>query len=692
MSGILDYAIPGIPYGCGFALLAVGLVLTYRATGVFNLAFGAQAFVSAFAYDLLNQYEHWSQPAAFAVAVLVIAPALGLALDRFLFRYIPTASVTAKVVSSLGLFIAIPQAVPIFFGTQVRYRIGYLWLSPTKVYFTLFSSPVNGAAISTTVLSVVVVAAVMALFRWTSAGLRMRAVVESRRLAELEGVNSARVAAGAWALSSLLAGLSGVLTLPQTNSIDPTSTLQFTNLLVAGMTAAALASMRSIPGAFAGGVGLGVLESLLVKFMPPGSVLATGLKPSLPFIILVIVLLANPNLRGLEHSADPLANVDPPPPPPAVAVRDHRLDVPITWGWRALVVGFAASLLTWIPLNWVFPLGQGLVFSVMFLSITLITGMSGQLSLCQAAFAAVGSFGAGQLAMHLGFPILLGMVVGGAMAAAVGALISLLVIRVSGLLLTLVTLAFALFGDNVLFQFSWSGGGAAGLHVPRPQIGSLNFANDRYFAVLLMVILGICMLLVLFVQRGTYGRYLAAMRGSPTGAASLGINLTRAKIVIFTLSAGIAGMGGALYGSIQQSVAPADFSYVLSLVFVVVVITTGSRTVEGAVQAGMGYAVIAYLLTQYVPRRLVGIEPILFALGALTYAQHPEGIVEYQKTKWLTRTSRALAAWDARRARASGLPPEGVSGPGGIGAPGARPGVAPAGAPPVGLPTEALGG
>ena len=95
MSNFLNYAIPGVPQGCEYALIAVGLVLTFRATGVFNLAFGAQAFVGAFAYDLLNQYQNWPQWAAFIVAVMVISPALGLTLDRFLFRHIPTASTTA---------------------------------------------------------------------------------------------------------------------------------------------------------------------------------------------------------------------------------------------------------------------------------------------------------------------------------------------------------------------------------------------------------------------------------------------------------------------------------------------------------------------------------------------------------------------------------------------------------------------
>jgi ABC-type branched-subunit amino acid transport system permease subunit len=165
---------------------------------------------------------------------------------------------------------------------------------------------------------------------------------------------------------------------------------------------------------------------------------------------------------------------------------------------------------------------------------------------------------------------------------------------------------------------------------------------------LVFVILLLCIALVRFVQHGTTGRYLAAIRGSPTAAAGLGINLTLAKFVVFALSAGLAGLGGALYGSSQGPVSPSDFNYAFSLVWVVVVITTGSRTVEGAVQAGMAFTIIAQILT-HLPARFGGIEIVLFALGALSYAAHPEGIVEYQKSQWLRRASRALEAWDERR-------------------------------------------
>ncbi len=657
MSNFLNYAIPGIPQGCEYGLMAVGLVLTFRATGVFNLAFAAQAFVAAFAYDLLNQYQHWPQWAAFIVAVLVISPGIGLALDRFLYRHIPTASVTAKILSSLGVLIAIPLLIPIIFGSATRTQIAYVWLNPQTVYFTLYKTPLDGTTIATTVITVVVVLGLVALFRWSNIGLQMRAVVESRRLAQLEGVNSAAVAATAWGLSSALAGLAGVLMLPQSQTLDPTQVISFTTLLVTGLTAAALASFKSIPKALLWSIALGIAQNLLVWVLPSGSVLQTGVAPALPFVVLVIVLLVNPKLRDLDKSTDPLASVDPPLPPPSVQIRDRRLDLPTKWGWRFLLVGFIVSALTWLPDNWVFPFSQGMAFSIIFLSITLITGMAGQLSLCQVTFAGVGGFAAGQLAMHFGIPILLGALIGGTLAAAVGVIIALPALRLSGLPLTLVTLAFAIFADQVLFQYNWSGAGDTGIPtVPRPgSILGISFASpdgDSHFLILLMIILALCMGAVALVQRGTVGRNLAAMRGSEVGTSSLGISLTRAKVTVFALSAGLAGIGGAMFASVQTTESASDFNYVLSLAYVVAVITTGATTVEGAVQAGVGLAVIEQLLN-YLPSRLNGIQFVLFAFGTLTYAAHPEGVLEYQKTRWMNRVARLFKMWDERRGRST---------------------------------------
>ena len=215
-------------------------------------------------------------------------------------------------------------------------------------------------------LTVIVVGALMAMFRWTALGLKMRAVVESRRMSQLEGVNSEAVSGAAWAMSSLLAGLAGVLLLPLSPVLSATNPLQFTSLLVAGLTAAAVASMTSIPVALIASIGLGVIENLISGYLP-GGVLATAATSVFPFAILVGALLLNPGLRHLDKSSDPMSSVDPPPAPPAMTVRDRRLDAPTKWGFRILVVAFIVSSLTWVPGVWVTGLATGETLSIVFL-------------------------------------------------------------------------------------------------------------------------------------------------------------------------------------------------------------------------------------------------------------------------------------------------------------------------------------
>jgi branched-subunit amino acid ABC-type transport system permease component len=640
MSTFLSYAVPGIPFGCTYAIVAMGLVLTYRTTGVFNFAFGAQAFVSAFTYTVLvgRGVPVWP---AFVVSVVVLAPVLGWVLDRFLFRRIAPTNTTAKLVSAVAVFVALPELVTLIFGSATRFSPPTLFLNPSLVYFHLFSTPINGLEYETVIVTAAVVVVVNAVLR-SRLGLTIRAAVESPRLLQLEGVRSDRVLSATWMGSSLMAGLAGVLLAPQY------PTLQFNDyavLLVAALVAAALGNLANVPLALVGGILLGVVEGLGSGYFPSSSVWHTGLLPAIPFLLLAVLLVARGRLRGLEVSEDPLAGCDPPPPMPITATRGPELDRVIKLGGRALAVGAVVSVLTWVPGNWAFTLTTGLVYSIIFLSITLITGMGGEVSLCQATFAGVGAFIAAQLAVHHGVPILLGAVIGALGALVVGALGALPALRLRGLPLALLTLALALLADNAVFPYSWAGGPATGLDVPRPQIGSVNLAttSSKGFFVLVLLVLVACAIGVKLVQRATVGRYLDALRASPIGAESVGINPSAAKVFVFALSAGLAGLGGALYASLQQSITPADFNYQFSLIFVVVVVTTGVRTVEGAIQAGIGFVVVQQLLS-YLPGRWGsgGLAIVFFALAALTYAGHPEGVVEYEKRVWTERFERWL--------------------------------------------------
>lgn len=636
MNQLLGYVIYGLPYGCVFALLGMGLVLTYQTSGVFNLAFGAQAYASALVFYVCVN-AGWPSWAAFLAAVVVGAPLLGIVMDRGLYRFVRTKPVLVKLVAALGMLIAIPAVLQIVFGAGERVNPPALWLSPSHVYLNIAGAAINGTELSTVIVTGAAALLLSLMFHFTQIGLRMRAIAESPRMVQLAGINAERVEMSSWMLSSFLAGLAGVMLAPIFGDLQP---LNFTDLLVAAVAAAAAGSLTSLPFTFWGGIGLGVLEEVLGGYLPSGSILSSGLRPSLPFVVLLALLLLLPGLRRRwGRSSDPLAACDPPPAAIASTVRDPALRLGSRLG--AAVVGGAlvVSALTWITGNWVFTLSQGLALGIIFLSLVLLTGMSGQISLCQMSFAGVGAFTAGQLASH-NVSVLVGILVGGLAAAAVGAVVALPALRLGGLALALATLAFGLLADNIGFQFSWSGNGQSGLSIPRPQLGPINFSGDRAYFVLVLVVLLVAMALVAAIRRGTTGRQLAALRGSELAAASIGVNPARAKIIAFSLSAGLAGIGGGLYGSLDQSVSASDFNTLISLVLVVVVATTGVYTVEGAVEAGLAYVLVNTVLTSNLPPPWQNLLELFFGAGAVLYVLHPEGAIEYLKRVVLERLSR----------------------------------------------------
>jgi ABC-type branched-subunit amino acid transport system permease subunit len=250
----------------------------------------------------------------------------------------------------------------------------------------------------------------------------------------------------------------------------------------------------------------------------------------------------------------------------------------------------------------------------------------------------VGAFTAAQLASHLGLSLLVGGLVGAVAGGLVAVVLAVASLRLRGLGLALMTIAAALFFDSAIFpQVSTSNGGPLSLQPKWVGLGILNPDGHAFF-VMAMVVLVVCVTGLLLVRKGTTGRYLAAMRGSETAAAGLGINLTWQRVLIFGLSGVVAALGGTLLTIQQQSVTAEGFSYEFSLAFVVIVVTTGVSTVEGAINAGFGFVVIQQLLT-YLPARLGGdsLVFVLFAFGAINYAAHPEGVLEFQKRRWTLR-------------------------------------------------------
>jgi branched-chain amino acid transport system permease protein len=670
----LQYAIQGIPMGCVFALLAVCLVLNYRTSGVFNLAFAAQAYASAALFYVLRREQGWALVPAVLVAVVALGVVLAVVLDRGLYRHQRTATPLAKLVTSLGLLVAIPQLVLLLIGSQSKVNPPPLWpardvgdlLWPEGSRYVL-----DAGQIATLITTGVVVVGLALLLARTDTGLRMRAVVESPRLLELQGIDAERVALGSWVLSSLLASLAGVLLAPLFAQLNPQD---FFTLLTAALAACVVANLTSITGALLGGLGLGVLQAELAGFMPTNSVLTTGLRPSLPFVVLFLLLVGRRSVRGRRAAGDPLAGVDPPPPPAVGDIRPRWMTIG-TFGTAVVAVTGGVALCAWVLDDfWVGLVTAGTCLSVVLLSIVLTTGVGATISLCQGAFAAIGAFTTAQLVQH-DLPVMIAMGAGAAVAAAVGAALGMPVIRLPGIYAALATLAFALMFQAVLVPLGWVSGGSTPLRVPRPVILGVHLTSDLGYLILAAVCVALLGLAVVLVRQGTTGRFLDAVRSSEDAAAAIGVNATRQRLVVFVAGAAIAGFGGGLIASYTgEANYDQSFSFFFSLVWVVLVITAGSRKVQAAVFGGLSFFLVPQLLEELFsrvdwlqPEWALGVAFVLFGLGALTYARHPEGVIEAQTSAIVRRVGRRRAARTEDAARHGGPPAggDGTTGPGG---------------------------
>jgi branched-chain amino acid transport system permease protein len=654
----------GVPPGAVFALIAVGFVLAYKTSGVFNLAFGAQAYASAVVYFQARNEWEWGMLPAFLLSVVVLAPLIGVVLEWAIFRHLRTASAVSKLVVTIGLSIAVPNLVDLLIGFEALAGVTPEGIVPdgAGVYYDPFGVyPWSRDELMMMGVGLVMVLVLGALFRFSAIGLQMRAVVESPRMTELNGIAADRVSAFAWALSSLFAGLAGVLIAPRFNTL---SAPDFLDLVLVGVTAAAIGRLVSLPGALAGGLALGIGVALFDTFLPRWTddltwlrPIQQNLRPALPFVVLFGALVLVPSLRRAREAGDPMSGVDPPSAAALPAATDARRVLVQRLVGTAVLVTVGTVVFTRADDSWMFLITQAVVLSIIYLSITVLTGLAGQISLCQGALAAIGAYTVFQLVDRYDLSAIAAALIGGLISAAVGALISWPIRRLSGIWVAIATLAFAFFFDAVLVPQSWVGGTTfGGTQVPRPVIGPWDFASDKAFLVLAVVVLGIVGRGVVHIRQGTMGRTFKALRGSEVAAQSIGISPARARMSAFAISGFIAGLGGALLAIHQGNVNYANnFSPFAALFWVVLVVTLGARTVEGAVTAGGAFTLFDAVILRGTflgwilrsPERIPDFFPIsgkwrfvLFGLGTIQFARNPEGIIEARKRKAALKATR----------------------------------------------------
>ncbi|MEU6752183.1 branched-chain amino acid ABC transporter permease/ATP-binding protein [Spirillospora sp. NPDC046719] len=538
MQDLIPFLISGLATGAVYGLIGSGLVVTYKTSGIFNFGHGALATVAAYCFYWLHVDLGLGWQASAAVTVLVAGPLMGLLMELIARRLAPQ-RVPMKIVGTAGLILLVQGLGTIKYGPDAISVDGFLPKSEDS--FAVGSVNVQYKFLFTAVIALVAVAALWALFRYTRIGLAMRAVVDDPDLLAVKGVSPVGVRRAAWLIGSTFAALSGVLLLPLVG-LEP---IALTFLVVTAFGAAAIGAFTSVPLTFLGGLALGVATDVSKNYVLDVSWLA-GLPASLPFVILVAALLVMPRRKLMAASL-----IERRPPLQWHAPwRARALAAVVVVGVLATVPAFAGTKLTFYIV--------ALTQVVMFMSLGLLVRTSGQVSLCHAAFGAIGAVAFSQFAVDHGLPWLLALLLGALVVVPVGALVALPALRLSGVFLALATLGFGLMVERLFYPLDWMFTPlSTGRAMPRPSFAQSDDAF--YFFVLAIVV--VCGVAVVAAERARIGRMLRGMAEAPTAVSTAGLSISVTKLIVFCVSAFMAGVSGILYGSALHSAGTTDPHY-----------------------------------------------------------------------------------------------------------------------------------
>ena len=604
---MFSYIVIGLFTGAVYALAAMGLVFNYKITGIFNFAFGAIAMFCAFTFSELRDVLGISQWYSLPIVLLGLAPLIGVLLAR-LVRPLTAAPAEIQIVVSLGVLAFFQALVPIVYGGEAR---GLRSIFPTSTFKVGARLHVGYDQLATLLIAIGVGIGLWVLLRRTKFGMATRAVVDNRDLSALAGVGSETISRVAWVLSCAFAGLVGILL----SSFEGLDVFVLVLLVIYAFAPAVQGKLMSLPIAFVAAMAFGVVESILTKYGSVGFV--ADIESSIPAAWLFILLVGyGKRLTEVRSSSRPLRS----PPPRRIG--------PSTVTAGAIVVGIGLALPALLRPAQLGDVTIGVIFASIAITLVVLTGWAGQISLAQFSFVGIGAFTAGHLAGTHGGNFLPAALLGALIAVPVGVIVGLPSLRLSGLYLALATMAFALLMDNLIFTLPSISGGSTGMHIHRPALGPWSFASTTSFYYLCLFVLGVYAIAAALLRRGPIGRRLQMINDSPIAASTFGVSLTLTKLMTFALCAAAAAFAGALFGAARLSVSPTDFSFNASLALLLLVVLGGRSLVAGALVAGAVFAAQLFIhqpsIEQYIP---LGV-----AVGVIGIANNPEGpIVLTQK-------------------------------------------------------------
>ncbi len=591
MDQYLLFAIIGLGFGCIYAAISMGVVITYRGTGVINFATGAMAMWGAYVYDQLERTGHLVLPVAviphrikladdlpfvvsFVLAVLSCS-LIGLAVHVLVFRPLRKAPILAKVVASVGVLLLIQALVTLQFGSTPRAVPGIL---PNKVV-SFGDISFARDRLWLTLIVAIVAAAMWAYFRYTRLGLATRAAAENERAVALARYSPQMLAGSTWVLSSTVVGALLILAAP-TVILNP---LTYPLAIVPALAAALIGRLRSIGITVTAALALGAFQSIVTfqttkSWWPDWGV--TGLSDAVPFVVIVIALFfvgdALPSRGALE--SDPLPEII----RPKVSLR-----VLLPW----VVIG--AVLLYLLDGSYRFGLITSMIVAIIMLSLVVLTGLVGQISLAQAGIAGTAGFALSKLADSAGIPFPISTLLAALIATVFGVLVGIPALRIRGAQLAVVTLAGAVALEKFIFR-NTSFTSVAGNQIPDPEIFGLNLGVREgrtiarlSFGLLVLAVLVVCAVLVANLAKSATGRRFMAVRSNERAGAAVGISVANTKLLAFGIASFLAGLGGCFIGYSRGQLSADSFATLIGLSFLAFAYLGGITSVSGAMFAGM---------------------------------------------------------------------------------------------------------
>ncbi len=625
MQQILLFSLLGLGSGALIAGIALGVVLTYRGSGIINLATGGMAMLAGYAFWALRvDLLHWSTAPAL-VASLLIVMAVGALTELVAFRPLRTAAPLAKLVSSLGVLLVLQASMLLAFGTTAQPEPTVLPQNTVKVLGAVI--PVDRFIL--TGIVIVLAAVLAALYRFTRFGLATRAASENEVAAMLGGLSPNALSMVNTLLASAIAGGIGILAASITQLDTETLPLQ----IVPALAAALLAGFTSFGIACAAGIGLGIIGSLLQYvttlswFPTAGGVALPGVYELVVFVLIVLFMY----LRGASL------------PSRGELVEQHLPEAPRPRKLAVTAPVFAAVCavaLVVLPFDFREALVNSMIGTLIALSLVVITGFVGQISVVQLTLAGVSGFTISHLAVNAGIAFPIAPLLGAGVALILGLITAASALRVRGVSLAVVTLAAVVAITNFGFVNTTWGGGQTGSPVPEPKLLGLdlgpragfrgldgNLPSPVFGWVVLAVTVALCVLVGL-LRRGSLGQRMLAVRSNERAAAAAAIDPRAVKFVAFAISSVIAGLAGALYAYNFSSVSADRFDPFTALSLIAFAYAGGITLISGAVFAGL---ISTQALFPYALDKWFGINGNWFLLfgGAIliiTLIQNPEGV------------------------------------------------------------------